>query len=99
MKNLSVSFILLLLSINVSIAQNFSSPECIRWDPVNEVYLVSNVAGYILSVDPESLARTEFANAGLTAPKGMVVVGDVVYVTDLTEVEGFSLADKSQVFH
>ena len=99
MKKLTISIILVLFSINVATAQNFASPECIRWDPVNSHYLVSNVAGYILSVDPETLDRTEFANDGLRGPKGMVVVGDVVYVTDLTEVEGFSLVDGSQVFH
>ncbi len=99
MKQLALLLSLVFISNFTLLGQNYNSPECIRWDPVNEQYLVSNVGGFILAVDPETQTRTEFANAGLTGPKGMVVVDGVVYVTDVTEVEGFLLSDGSHIFH
>ncbi len=93
---------LLLFTISVN-AQNYNSPECVRWDPFNEKYLVSNVAGntngYILHLDPVSLERVEFANAGLKGPKGMTVVNNIVYVSDVNEVEGYNLETGEHVFH
>jgi len=99
---ISIIALLAFTTINVQ-SQTYNSPECIRWDPVNEKYLVSNVAGnsdgYILHVDPENDEKTVFATDGLRGPKGMTIYDGVVYVSDINQVEGYQLSDGAQVFH
>lgn len=82
----------------------FDIPESMQYDPERDVYLVSNVAshatrplnnGYISRVLPDGtvddLRFVEGGRDGVTlhAPKGMLVEGDTVWVTDVDRVRAF----------
>lgn len=84
----------------------FSTPESVLWDEANDRYLVSNVAGqpldadgngFISDVSPDGKVTNLKWIAGgqnkvkLDAPKGMGIVGGVLYVTDITVVRMFDL--------
>lgn len=87
-----------------SISQDLQTPESVLYDPEQDVYFISNINGqplavddngYISRVDAESLkvdakwidgAKTDVT---LNAPKGMAIVGDTLYVTDITVVRKF----------
>jgi hypothetical protein len=82
----------------------FGDPECVRWDAAQDVYFVSNVAGfgskkdnngYISRIPAATLADAGvFVQGGkdgveLHAPKGMAIQGDTLWVTDIDVVRGF----------
>jgi hypothetical protein len=60
-------------------------PECVIYDTVRNRYLISNVgSGEILQMnDPNTLIP--FVK-GLNQPKGMVLLGDTLYVVDFTDI-------------
>ncbi|MFN3240163.1 MAG: SMP-30/gluconolactonase/LRE family protein [Planctomycetota bacterium] len=81
----------------------FSTPESVCYDASADVYLVSNVdgaplerdgKGYILKVGPQDGSRTLWIHGDqtgvtLNAPKGMALVGDVLWVADIDVVRKF----------
>jgi hypothetical protein len=82
----------------------FQTPESVLYDATDDIYLVSNINGipgvtdnngFISKVSPEGKV-TELKwiaggekGAKLDAPKGMAIVGDTLYVADLTLVRMF----------
>lgn len=93
----------------------FATPESVYWDEPNDRYLVSNIQGKPLDVDnngfitelsPDGTVKTAKLVAGgenkvtLNAPKGMAIVGGVLYVADISVVRTFdakTLAPKADV--
>lgn len=87
----------------VIVVPGLSHPESILWDKQADVYLISNLNGdpdvaddngFISRVDPDgTIDQLEWiSGAGdieLHAPKGMAIVGDTLYVTDITVVRKF----------
>lgn len=88
----------------LTIRGGFSTPESVLHDPEQDVYFVSNIngdptgdgaAGFISRVLPDgtisSLKWIDGAAEGTTlaAPKGMALVGDTLYVTDVNVVRKF----------
>lgn len=82
----------------------FKTPESVLYDPVADLYLVSNINGsptevdnngFISRVRPDGTLDTlrwiEGGRAGvaLSAPKGMALSGEHLYVTDVTVVRKF----------
>jgi hypothetical protein len=82
----------------------FRRPESVLHDPVADVYLVSNVEGSPLDVDDrafiarvrpdgsvETLRWIDAAKPDVTlnAPKGMALLGDLLYVADIDSVRRF----------
>lgn len=82
----------------------FSSPKAALYDPVADVYLVSNVGGapadrdndgFISKVSPDgTLAELRFidgarSGAPLNAPKGMALVGDTLFVADIDTLRAY----------
>ncbi len=76
----------------------FEQPESALHDPDADVYLVSNIAGspfakdgrgFISRVDPNGRVLAREWIAGLDAPKGLALQGDVLFVADLTIVRRF----------
>lgn len=82
---------------------DFATPECVCYDDKADVYLVSNIQGaplekdnngFILRVLPEHGRRTAWISGGQTgvtlhAPKGMAIVGDVLWVSDIDVLRKF----------
>lgn len=81
-----------------------STPESVLHDGTADVYLVSNINGHPLQPDGNGfisrLAPTgevldlkwidgEAEGVTLSAPKGMAIVGDILFVTDITVVRMF----------
>ncbi len=88
----------------VTLSSGLSTPESALHDTVADVYLVSNIngspfgedkKGYILQVKPDGTSSgTKWIDGSqdgveLNAPKGMAIVGDILYVTDVTSVRKF----------
>ncbi|MFM1871361.1 MAG: hypothetical protein RL398_783 [Planctomycetota bacterium] len=84
--------------------ESFDTPESVLHDAVDDVYLVSNIHGgplakddngYIARIDPVSGAGERYWIQGgrdgvtLHAPKGMALVGDVLWVADIDVVRKF----------
>jgi hypothetical protein len=82
----------------------FATPESVLHDPVADVYLVSNINGSPLDLDgngfisrlaPDGtvseLRWIDGAVEGVTlnAPKGMAIIGDTLYVSDISVVRRF----------
>ena len=82
----------------------FKSPESILWDSDQDVYFVSNVNGdpsaadengFISSVGPDGkVLDLKWVDGSkkstlLSAPKGMTIIGDILYVADLTVIRKF----------
>lgn len=89
----------------VASVANFRSPESVRYDPDQDVWFVSNIAGfgsdkdgrgYIVRIDAGKLDSSSlFAISGvngvqLDAPKGMAIQGDTLWVADIDVVRGFN---------
>jgi hypothetical protein len=85
----------------------FSSPESALYDPVADVYLISNVSGgpsdadndgFISKVAPDgTLLELRWIDAvsaktTLNAPKGMALVGETLFVADIDVVRAFDRA-------
>ncbi len=86
------------------VVQGLGFPESVRYDPDQDVYFVSNMAGpgslkdgngFIVRIRAEDLSRAEvFVQGGingavLDAPKGMAISGDTLWVADIDVVRGF----------
>jgi hypothetical protein len=88
----------------VTIITELRGPECTLHDPEQDLYFISNVNGSMLTidgngfisrVDPKTLQVDlkwiESGRNGVTldAPKGMAVLGNALYVSDITGVRKF----------
>lgn len=86
------------------IATGLQTPESVLYDAQQDVYLISNINGqplaadnngYISRVNPDTLqVEAKWIEAGkngvkLDAPKGSGIVGDTLYVADITTVRKF----------
>ena len=77
----------------------FQTPESVLWDSTLDVYFVSNINGnpiakdgngFISVVDPAGKIRASVFIKGLNAPKGMAIIGDTLWVTDIDVIRGFN---------
>lgn len=89
----------------------FSTPESVLYDAANDIYLVANINGsptdvddngFISKVTPDGKIKElkwidgSKAEIKLDAPKGMAIVGNVLYVADITFVRKFDLKTGKQ---
>ena len=85
----------------------FATPESVLYDPVADVYLVANINGspsdeddngFISRLAPDGtlieLLWIDGRDEGVTldAPKGMAIIGDTLYVADISRVRSFDRA-------
>lgn len=91
-----------------AVSQGLSTPESVLWDAARSAWYVSNINGnpsakddngYImrLSADGGVMDTVPFINGAddditLHAPKGMAVVGDTLWVSDIDAVRGFDVS-------
>lgn len=82
----------------------FATPESVLWDPQADVYLVSNISGeptgvdddgFISRVKPDGTIESlrwidgKRDDVELSAPKGSCLSGELLLVTDITQVRRF----------
>ena len=81
----------------------FKGPECVRYDPAHDRYLVSNINGEMLGVDgngfisrlaADGTGQLKWIESGkngvtLNAPKGMAIADGKIYVADIDHVRIF----------
>lgn len=84
----------------------FQTPESVLWDSTLDVYFVSNINGspnakdgngFISVVDPAGTIRDTVFIKGLNAPKGMAVIGDTLWVTDIDVIRGYNARTEAPV--
>ncbi len=88
----------------VTVIEGLDGPECVRYDPDQDVYFISNIVGfgsvkdgaaYIVRVPagdltaPEIFIRSGENGVTLDAPKGMALQGDTLWVADIDVLRGF----------
>lgn len=89
------------------VSTGLATPESVLWDAARKVWYVSNINGtptakddngYILRLGPngQRLDSLPFINGSdddvvLNAPKGLALVGDTLWVTDIDMVRGFDV--------
>ncbi|WP_421902769.1 hypothetical protein [Maridesulfovibrio sp.] len=93
-------------STKTIVVDGFSSPESVTSD--GHYFYVSNVGeelkpmdkdgdGYISRLSHEGKVLDRKFIKGLNAPKGMVVLNDILYVADIDRIKGYSVLDGKQV--
>lgn len=88
--------ILISCFLSISLFAQFYNPVSAVYDPINNRYIVSNYAqaffdGELVIVNRHTLADSSWISAGLDSPKGMVVVGNKLYVTDVNVIREIDL--------
>ena len=88
----------------VSVTEGFATPESVLWDAEQQVWFVSNINGGPTEKDDngfisrlgadgtiDSLHWVSGGRDGVTlnAPKGMAIVGDLLWVTDIDALRAF----------
>lgn len=91
-------------AMRLRVVTGFNVPESARYDAERDVYYVSNVtghpmiednSGYISVMNPDGdIVTPNFIAGGrfgvtLHAPKGLALVGDTLWVTDINRIRGF----------
>lgn len=89
----------------VAVTDGFSTPEAVLWDAEQQVWFVANINGNPAAKDNngfisrlnadgaiDSLGFIRGGRDGVTlnGPKGMVIVGDTLWVADIDAVRGFN---------
>jgi sugar lactone lactonase YvrE len=93
-------------NIAFEISEGILHPESIIYSPIHSAFFVSNVAsgnptetkpvGYLSKISKDGKVINAKWVTGFHAPKGMAIVGDDLYVTDVTRVHKVSIS-KSKI--
>ena len=89
-------------NIAFEISEGILHPESIVYSPIHSAFFVSNVAsgnpletkpvGYLSKISKDGKVINAKWVTGLHAPKGLAIVGDDLYVTDVTRVHKISIS-------
>lgn len=88
--------ILILLKIFVwGFAPRLNKPESIAYDPIGNRFLISNTgSGSILAMDQDGKYH-KFMHKAFTAPKGLFLKDDMLYVVDPTQIHVVDVSEAS----
>lgn len=84
--------------VKAATVAGFRTPESVLWDSAQDVYFVSNINGapsvkdgngYISRMGAAGMVTDSAFIKGLNAPKGMALVHDTLWVTDIDQVRAF----------
>lgn len=89
---------------NLVFSQDFNQPESVVYDALNDRYLVSAVGNYNTADGAVyQLSRNGssslFISSGLTDPKGMVIIGETLYLTDVRSLKAFDVTSGNMLFN
>ena len=91
--------------MRIASVDGFSTPESVAYDPEQDVYYVSNINGNPSAADNNGFISRMRADGtvdslrfilggrggvALNAPKGMAIVGDTLWVSDIDAIRGFN---------
>lgn len=85
--------------VKAASVSGFQTPESVLWDATQDVYFVSNINGapnakdgngFISVIGPAGMMRDSAFITGLNAPKGMAIVRDTLWVSDIDVVRAFN---------
>lgn len=85
----------------------FQNPESVLFDPVTRQLLVSNVNGHPLDKDGNGFISKVSLNGdirdlhwvtGLHGPKGMTLIGDLLYIADIDQMVIIDITNKHKTF-
>lgn len=89
-------------NISMEISEGIAHPESVLYSPQHQAFFVSNVAsgnpvekkavGYLSRISKDGQTINSKWVTGLHAPKGLAIVGDDLYVTDVTRVHRVSIS-------
>jgi sugar lactone lactonase YvrE len=92
-----ISLLLVACGNRSKAAVGLNRPESVVFDSTSQRYLVSNVEGKNIVAREANGTYSVFAS-GLTAPKGMTTVNNMLYVADVTNIKAFSIANAKPQF-
>lgn len=90
--------------MQIAVAEGFATPESVLWDAEQQVWFVSNINGWPSEKDDNgfisrlnadgTVEALHWVSGGrdgviLNAPKGMVIEGDLLWVTDIDALRAF----------
>ena len=89
----------------------FSTPESVLYDAAGDVYFVSNINGggiekddngFISKITPDGMVTLKFIdgaaeNVSLHGPKGLAIIGDTLFVSDIDSVRAFNRNDGAPI--
>jgi len=97
MKRFFFTMLLSIVVFGIAAAQAYNNPESIVYDSIDNRYFISNKGGNsIVQLNSEGVL-SNFVNTGLNEPKGLLIVGDTLISVNSTSIQGYLLADASQV--
>lgn len=78
---------------------SLSNPQSIVYDAVNEVFYVSNSgSNAVITMDSEGIFKP-FITEGLNQPRGLIMSGAYLWVTEPTRISAIDLMNKSVAFN
>lgn len=99
MKTIITLFAVAISTITALAQTSYNSPESIEFDYNNNRWLIANrAAGNILARSSATGALSVFTTAP-SAPYGIEIVGNVLYVNDGGSIKGYDLTTAAQVFN
>ena len=100
MKNIIIVVVGLFLGSLGSAVAQYSSPESVVYDAPRHRYLVSNASGSDIKEISQQGNVTTFVTAqGFAVYRGMVIVGDNLYVTNFDKMMGYRLSDGQEIMN
>lgn len=78
-------------------AQVLQAPESVTYDVSAERYLISNINSGQIIQRHKSGVLSYFVQTGLTSPKGMTIIGDTLFVSDVTKICGYRLSTGERI--
>ena len=104
--NLNFKFLsILLLFCNIivytTLAQSYFSPESAVFDQTNNRYIISNAGtgmtgGNLVAIDRNTLAVSNYVTTGLNSPKGLCIIGDSLYTTNVDNIKVINFFSNSK---
>ncbi|MBL7952144.1 MAG: SMP-30/gluconolactonase/LRE family protein [Flavobacteriales bacterium] len=83
--------------LTTACAAQYNGPESVEHDPVSDRYFVSNTQNDLIRVQDQAGDVTTFVDVG-SAPYGLEILGDTLFVCTGSRVKGYLLGDATLVF-
>lgn len=93
----SFTLILLFLTL-ITKAQQYSGPESVEFDSLNDRWLVANTQSHQIIARDSNGILTVFKSGFINGPYGLEISGDTLFCCSGSFVKGYLLSDATEVF-